>query len=102
MYPFRILRLHMSFCKVLLPVRNSLFNFSLIVKKTLQLCKCHFYQISYLGSTILFTIVFVSAWIHIVTFKFYESNQDKKPITFFDAFFFTTSKTASFYFSDVG
>ncbi|KAI0244776.1 hypothetical protein L0F63_002877 [Massospora cicadina] len=83
-YPFRFMRLHMSFCKILLPVRNSLFDFSMLAKKTLYLC-----------STILFTIIFVSAWIHIVTYKFYETNGAKKPITFFDAFFFTTISSTS-------
>ncbi|KAG2183105.1 hypothetical protein INT44_006086 [Umbelopsis vinacea] len=84
LYPLRFVRLHMSVGRCLLPVKHAVIHISLIARKALQL-----------GTTILFTILTVTAFIHVFTFKQHVQDPKFESMTFYSAFFFTVGELKS-------
>ncbi|KAI8584387.1 hypothetical protein K450DRAFT_219626 [Umbelopsis ramanniana AG] len=90
LYPLRFVRLHMSVGRCLLPVKHAVIHISLIARKALQL-----------GTTILFTILTVTAFIHVFTFKQHVQDPKFESMTFYNAFFFTVVSSVSSIRTDI-
>lgn len=79
-YPFRFVRLHLAVMACLIPSKTSVFNVSLITRKALRLM-----------GFILFLILTVASFVHMVAFKI----QHVTKLTFFDSFFFAIVSSTS-------
>ncbi|CAG8768709.1 12282_t:CDS:10, partial [Dentiscutata erythropus] len=78
-YPLRFIRANLSVQICFNPVKSSLFKISKLLRKGLRI-----------GTTILFAILVVAAWVHIITY-----NQEiPKSIDYFDAVWFTVGITS--------
>lgn len=90
LYPLRFVRLHMSVGHCLLPVKHAVIHISIIARKALQI-----------GTTILFTILTVTAFIHVFTFKQHVQDPKFESMTFYNAFFFTVVSSVSSIRTDI-